>query len=343
MEIDKKLVKLLRNISILLQIKGENIFKAQAYAKAADIIEAMQLDVHTLAKNGKLGEIEGFGEALVKKITEYVETGRMSYYDRLTSEVPVELVSITKIPGIGPKKTKILFESLGIKSIDDLERACIEDKVSKIKGFSIKSQEIILNSIQHIKAWKGKRQQFACFQEANNISNFLKSIPEVQRYSIVGEMRRYSEIVTSVHFLASTLEPHKLISNFGNRFNLNVEANSFAFQTEDEILVRISFCHPRSYIWQLHNLTGSDDYIKSFSEFFENKTNRSFDFYEFPYPTITFETEEQLFDWLGIQYITPELRESNLSIQRAIEQRIPRLIQESDMRGMVHVHSTWSD
>ncbi len=343
MEVDKKLVKLLRNISILLQIKGENIFKAQAYAKAADIIEAMQLDVHTLAKNGKLGEVEGFGEALVKKITEYVETGRMSYYDKLTSEIPVELVAITKIPGIGPKKTKVLFESLGIKSIDDLERACIEDKVSKIKGFSVKSQEIILNSIQHIKAWKGKKQQFACFQEANNISNFLKSIPVVHTHSIVGEMRRYSEIVTSVHFLVSTLEPQKLISYFSTKYNLNLGVSSFSFQTDDEILVQISYCNPQNYIWQLHNLTGSEAYVDSFSKFFEERTNRSFNFYEFPYSGITFETEEQLFDWLGIQYIPPELRESNFSIQRAIERSIPKLIQESDLRGMVHVHSTWSD
>lgn len=343
MDIDKKLVKLLRNISVLLQIKGENIFKAQAYAKAADIIEAMQLDVHTLVKNGMLAQVEGFGEALVKKITEYVETGRISYYDKLTAEVPVELVTITKIPGIGPKKTKILFDSLGIKSIDDLERACIEDKVSKIKGFSTKSQEIILNSIQHIKAWKGKKQQFACFQVANSVSDILKSLPEVINHSIVGEMRRYEEVVTSVQFLVSTFAPEKLINHLSKTFNINIETRGFSFQTEDEILVQITHCNPKDYIWLLHNLTGSEAYISSFRNFFEDRTKLEFNFYEFPSINVPFETEEQFFDWLDIQYIPPELRESNHSLQKAIERSIPKLIQEKDLRGMVHIHSTWSD
>jgi len=106
---DKKLVKLLRNASILLQIKGENIFKANAFSNAADIIESQQLDVAELVQNGKLGEIKGFGEALVKKITEYVQTGEMSFYEKLISEVPEELIKITKIPGIGPKKKRSNF------------------------------------------------------------------------------------------------------------------------------------------------------------------------------------------------------------------------------------------
>jgi DNA polymerase (family 10) len=166
MDINKKIVKILRNISILLQIKGENPFKANAYSNAADIIESLQLDVVELVKNGKLGEIKGFGEALVKKITEFVETGKITFYEKLKSEVPEELVTLTKVPGIGPKKIKVLYEQLGIKTIEDLENACIEGKVAKIKGFSANSQEIILNSIQHIKAWKGKKHQNACFQEA---------------------------------------------------------------------------------------------------------------------------------------------------------------------------------
>lgn len=163
MEVDKKLVKILRNIAILLQIKGENVFKANAYANAADIIESMQLDVRDLVRQGKLAEIKGFGEALVKKITEYVETGKISFYEKLTSEIPVELVTITKIPGIGPKKTKLLFETLGIKTIDDLEQACIDNKVAKIKGFSAKSQEIILNSIQHIKGLERQKTSICLF------------------------------------------------------------------------------------------------------------------------------------------------------------------------------------
>lgn len=343
MEIEKKLVKVLRNISILLQIKGENIFKAQSYSNAADIIEAMQLDIETLVKNGKLGEIKGFGEALIKKISEFVQTGKISYYENLKAEIPVELVTITKIPGIGPKKTKVLYDALGIKSIDDLEHACIEGKVAKIKGFSAKSQEIILNSIQHIKAWKGKKQQFACFQEANNISRLLNEIPEVIERSVVGEMRRYSEVVSLVHFLVSTKNPNKIVETLEEKFKVEANENEIFFQTEDDVPVRITLTYPQNYVWLLHNLTGSEKYIYSFGEYFKQRTNKNFNLLEFPLPEKHLQAEKELFDWLGMQYIPPELRENEIAIKRAIKSSIPRLVEEKDLRGMVHVHTTWSD
>ncbi len=343
MEIEKKLVKVLRNISILLQIKGENIFKAQTYSNAADIIEAMQLDIEVLVKNGKLGEIKGFGEALIKKISEFVETGKISYYENLKAEIPVELVTITKIPGIGPKKTKVLYDALGIKSIHDLEQACKEGKVAKIKGFSAKSQEIILNSIQHIKAWKGKKQQFACFQEANNISRLLNEIPEVIERSVVGEMRRYSEVVSLVHFLVSTKNPNKILETLETKFKVEANENEIFFQTEDDVPLRITLTNPQNYVWLLHNLTGAEKYINSFGEYFKQRTNKNFHFLEFPLPEIHLQAEKELFDWLGMQYIPPELRENEIAIKRAIQGSIPKLVEEKDLRGMVHVHTIWSD
>ncbi|MCX7909621.1 MAG: DNA polymerase/3'-5' exonuclease PolX [Ignavibacteria bacterium] len=343
MELEKKLIKILRNISILLQIKGENIFKASAYSNAADIIEAMQLDIAELVRNGKLGEIKGFGEALVKKITEFVETGKISFYEKLIQEVPIELVSITKIPGIGPKKTKTLFEQLGIKSIDDLENACLEGKVANIKGFSKTTQEIILNNIQHIKAWKGKKQQFACFQEANNINNLLKSAPGVIEHSIVGEMRRYSEIISNIHFLVSTTEPNKVAKFLQEKFNLKYNNNSVSFYTEEEVSVTINFTEPKNFVWQLHNFTGNKNYIEHFANLFQERTGNPFDFYQFPLENIILKREQQLFELLNIQYIPPELRENSLSIFKAKEWKIPVLIKEKDLRGMIHVHSNWSD
>ncbi|MGB9771174.1 MAG: DNA polymerase/3'-5' exonuclease PolX [Candidatus Kapaibacteriota bacterium] len=343
MEIDKKLVKILKNISILLQIKGENVYKAKAYENAADIIESMQLDVADLVRKGKLGEIKGFGEALVKKITEYVESGKMSFYEKLISEIPVELVAITRIPGIGPKKTKLLYDTLGIKTIDDLENACAEGKVAKIKGFSPKSQEIIYNSIQHIKAWKGKKHQIACFQEANKINLFLKSIPEVLDCSTVGEMRRYAEIVAQVHFLVSTDSPESIINHFEKNYQIHKNINLINFETEDEIKVSIQFTQPENYVWLLHNLTGTKEYISAFANYFTEKLDIPFDFSNYPYKLKPLKTENELFDLLDLQYIPPELREKPFAIFRAKEKSIPKLISEADLKGMIHIHSTWSD
>ena len=340
---DKKLVKLLRNASILLQIKGENIFKANAYSNAADIIESQQLDVAELVQNGKLGEIKGFGEALVKKITEYVQTGKMSFYEKLISEVPEELIKITKIPGIGPKKTKQLYEKLGIRTIEDLERACIEGKIASLKGFSEKTQEILLNSIQHIKAWKGKKQLFACFQEAENVASILRSTPAVEEFSIVGEMRRYTEVISNVEFLVACESPEPVIDVFKSKYSIAVEENLLKFETDEEISVVIHFSNPENYHWQLHNLTASDEYLNHFQQYFEEKTNSRFNLLVFPLKDHKLQSERQIFDLLDLQYIPPELREKAIAIEKAKAREIPLLVDEKDLKGMIHVHSTWSD
>ena len=340
---DKKLVKLLRNASILLQIKGENIFKANAFSNAADIIESQQLDVAELVQNGKLGEIKGFGEALVKKITEYVQTGEMSFYEKLISEVPEELIKITKIPGIGPKKTKQLYEKLGIRTIEDLEKACIEGKIASLKGFSEKTQEILLNSIQHIKAWKGKKQLFACFQEAENVASILRSTPAVEEFSIVGEMRRYTEVISNVEFLVACESPEPVIDVFKSKYSIAVRENLLKFETEEEISVVIHFSNPENYHWQLHNLTASDEYLNHFQQYFEEKTNSRFNLLVFPLKDHKLQSERQIFDLLELQYIPPELREKAIAIEKAKAREIPHLVDEKDLKGMIHVHSTWSD
>ncbi len=340
---DKKLVKLLRNASILLQIKGENIFKANAYSNAADIIESLQLDVVDLVQNGKLSEIKGFGEALVKKITEYVQTGKMSFYEKLIAEVPEELIKITKIPGIGPKKTKQLFEQLGIRTIEDLEKACLEGKVEKIKGFTAKTQEILFNSIQHLKAWKGKKQLFACFQEAENIASQLRTFPQINQFSVVGEMRRYSEVISSVEFLVSCENPEQIIDIYRTKYPISFENNQIRFETDDEIKVVIHFSNKLNYFWQLHNLSSNEEYLNSFSKHFEEQTKNKFDLLEFPLKNIELQSENQIFELLSLQYIPPELREKSLAIEKAKKGEIPRLVTEKDLKGMIHIHTNWSD
>ena len=150
--IDKNLVNILENISILLELKGENPFKARAYSNAGYIIKSQQIDVAKLVEENTLGNIKGFGKALQTKITDYVKNGKMSYYEKLKQEVPESLIELTKVEGIGPKKARFLYEQLGIKSIEELEKACEDNKLLELKGFGSKLQEKIINSIQHKKA-----------------------------------------------------------------------------------------------------------------------------------------------------------------------------------------------
>lgn len=142
-----KILQLLNNLSTLLEIKGENSFKAGAYSTAADIIETQGLDLGSLVKQNKLGEINGFGKALVAKLTDLVENGRMKYYDELTKEIPESLLTLTKLEGLGSKKVGRLFRELDVTDLDSLRRACEKGEIAELKGFGKKTQDKILEQL----------------------------------------------------------------------------------------------------------------------------------------------------------------------------------------------------
>lgn len=341
--LDRNLLKIFRDIAILLRIKGENPFKADAYDKVADIIESQQLDIKELVQKNKLPEVKGIGEALAKKIYEYVQTGKLEYYEKLKTEIPPELITITRLPNLGPKKTKLLYDKLRIRTIDELEKACQENKVANVKGFSEKSQEIILNSIQHYRAWKGKVQQFACLEKVKEIETTLSNIPEIFNFSATGEMRRVKEVVTKISFLVSTNSLETLKSKLSEKFQSNCIGNKMEFSTEDDIPIEIEFTSPDYFVWRLHNSTGSDEYLKEFVNYFSKFTAEEYD----PnIPSVSFiglSSEEQLFDRLELQYIPPELRERKRIVEISKNKAIPKLIEDKDLRGMIHIHTNWSD
>ncbi len=345
--VDRRLVRILKNISILLQIKGENPFKVKAYENAANLIEANQIDVVNHVKNGTLGEIKGFGEALVKKITEYVETGKISFYEKLTQEIPESLVLLTKLPSVGPKSVKELYEKLGIKDLDDLERACLENKVASLKGFSHKTQEVILNGIQHLRAWRGKKQQFECLDYAEEISKKLSELPFVTKFSLSGEIRRVTEVITSINFVVEVEELENAVAKLLHTFEGSFipALRQIIFTSELDIPVIFDICSAKDFVWRLHNTTASEDYISYFKQYLQD--NFGVDFQPLEIPSIfgerILQSEEELFDSLKLQFIPPELRESRYALEKAKSFSIPRLIEDSDLKGMLHVHSNWSD
>jgi DNA polymerase (family 10) len=142
-----ELISILDNISKLLEINGESFFKFSSYSNAAETLRMGDYDIIQLVKDNQLSEIKGFGKALTEKITDYVTNGKMSYYENLITELPVSLIEILKIDGMGPKKVNQVYSELGIKNIEELRIACIEGKIEELKGFSKKTVANILDSI----------------------------------------------------------------------------------------------------------------------------------------------------------------------------------------------------
>jgi DNA polymerase (family 10) len=144
---NKEIIEILENIALLLQLKGESVFKSIAYSNAADLLRRENINLTDLVNENKLDELDGFGKALVTKITDYVQNGKMAYYEKLTDEIPLTLLELFKLENLGPKKIKQLFTELEVKSIEDLKNKCEMNGVSKLKGFSTKSENDILASI----------------------------------------------------------------------------------------------------------------------------------------------------------------------------------------------------
>jgi DNA polymerase (family 10) len=151
-----KVADILDQIGTLLELKGENPFKCRAYHNAARAIEGATADFDTLVRSGEIRSIKGIGEAIAEKITELVTTGKSEYYEELKASLPEGLMEMLRISGVGPKKVKLLYEKLKIKSVEELESACIAGKLEKVEGFGKKTEENILTGIAALRKHSSK-------------------------------------------------------------------------------------------------------------------------------------------------------------------------------------------
>ncbi|MBX3044459.1 MAG: hypothetical protein KIT33_11065 [Candidatus Kapabacteria bacterium] len=158
-DIKHQIIKILENISLLLQIKGESYFKFSAYSNAAEILKGNDFNIEQLVKEQKLSGINGIGDALNKKITDYILNGKMDYYEKLKAEYPESLLDMLKIEGLGPKKVNQIFSELKLSNIVELEKAANSGELIKLKGFSKKIIETVLNSINQIKQYDNYKER----------------------------------------------------------------------------------------------------------------------------------------------------------------------------------------
>ena len=169
----KELVNILEEIGILLELKDENPFKSRAYSNAARVIENIKEEINELVETGRLKDVKGIGSGLSEKITEFVTTGKLEYYEKLKKSIPPGLLDILKIPGLGPKKVRAVYEKLDIQSIGELEYACIENRLIDLDGFGKKSQEKILKGIEFIKKYREQHLFSSAINIAENIYDKL--------------------------------------------------------------------------------------------------------------------------------------------------------------------------
>ncbi|KUJ90798.1 MAG: phosphotransferase domain-containing protein [Thermoanaerobacter thermocopriae] len=344
----KEIANILNNIGLLLELKGENPFKSRAYYNAARTIELLDEDIEILVKENRLKDIKGIGEAINKKITELVLTGKMKYYEDLKASIPEGLVEMLKIPGLGPKKIKTIYEKLNITTIRELEYACIENRLVDLPGFGEKTQKKILEGIQFVKQFSGQHLYAEAYTEALKLKEYLDMTKTALVTEIAGSLRRKKEIVKDIDILAAASDSSKVMEAFVNY--PGVKEVIAKGDTKTSVILKsginadLRVVTEKEFPYALHHFTGSKEHNTAMRHRAKQMGIKMNEYGLFKGDKlIECKSEEEVFNKLGLLYILPELRENMGEIEAAEKGELPKLIEEKDIKGVFHVHTTYSD
>lgn len=338
--------KILDDIAVLLEVEGENPFKVRAFQKAARSLEASDEDLATLVREKRLQELPGIGEKIAEKITTLIETGHLPYYEELKRSVPESVLEFLKIPGLGGKKIHVLFHELGLKTIDDLLQASKSGLVAKLPGFGEKTQENILSALSSLKKYSQRQLWWEAMQIAEPIIDALQKNKLIQKVELAGSMRRKLETVGDLDFLVASSSPDAVMDWFVKQpwvEKIIAKGHSkSSIRLKNGMQADLRVIPEEDFAYALLYFTGSKEHNIKIRQraisFGLHLSEYSLD----PLPKRA-KNEQEIFKALKLSYIPPELREDRGEIEAAEKNAIPNLIEEKDLLGAFHCHTTYSD
>ena len=348
----KEVAAILEEIGTLLELKGENPFKTRAYLNAARTISGLTDDLHKLVESGEISKIKGIGKALAEKITTLVSTGKLPYYEELKAEFPPTIFELTDIPGLGPKKIKKLYDTLGISSIVELEYACNENRLVDLEGFGAKTQENILQGIDARKKYSDTFHYPVAEEAASVMHDHIRKAKGIKRSAIAGSLRRRKEVIGDIDILVSASQKDapaimkRFVSAPGVERVIAEGKTKSSVVLNTGINVDIRVVSDKEFPFALHYFTGNKEHnvqMRRIANEHKLKLNEYGLFYESNDKPIPCNEEKDIFGKLRLKYISPELREDTGEIKAAKKNKLPELIEEEDLRGTFHCHTTYSD
>jgi DNA polymerase (family 10) len=341
----KEIAQVLEEIAFLLELQGENPFKVRAYKNGARALLNLDEDLDKVIKEGRLTEIEGIGEHLAEKITQLATKGHLPYYENLRKSMPKGLLELIQIQGLGPKKVKALYKSLKLKSLVELKKAADKGKIAKLKGFGAKSEKNILEAIEHKERYAKRHLWWDAMETAAPILEGLKKVKGVKKAEIAGSLRRKLETVGDLDFLAAATDPKPAMQWFTTQPEiekvLSKGETKSSVKLAGGIQADIRIVKAEEFPFALAYFTGSKEHnIKLRERALKKKLSLS----EYGFdPPKKCASEEEIYKILGLCYIPPELRENQGEFEAAEKNKIPKLMEEIDIRGTFHNHTTASD
>lgn len=349
---NREVAHLLTNIGDLLEIKGENRFKIIAYRKAADNISDMGQALYDLWEKGdNLKNIEGIGQAIADKVSELFETGRLGFWEKLIAEVPESLTEVLAIPDVGPKLAKLMWQELGLTTVAEVKAAAEAGQLRGLPRMGEKSEARILASIAALERRVTDRVHLGvAWPAAMRVFEVLQALPETQKIEVAGSLRRRRETIGDLDFLVATAQPEPIMTAF--RTMPEVEEIIGAGETKSSVRFRngmqadLRTLEPQRWGTALQYFTGSKNHNVKVRELAQ-KLGYSLNEYaltrESDGEKLFFDNEPELYEFLGLRYIPPYLREDWGELEAARQDKLPAGLTVEDIKGEVHCHSTWSD
>ncbi len=337
-------------------------YKPRAYRRAAENIRAHPSPIADRVAAGDrevLENIDGVGDAISSKIVEYVETGEIEELEELRAELPIDIADVTRIEGVGPKTAGKLYRELGIETLDDLEEAAEAGEVQEVKGFGPKTEENILENLEFART-VGQRQLLGEARPlADDVLAYLEGLDAVERCEVAGSIRRWRETIGDVDVLAATEDGEAVVEEFLAWDSVDDEIESGPEKASvrvGESRVDLRVVVPEEFGSALQYFTGSKDHNVALRNYAIDRGMKLNEYGAFDVSEvedheagqrvgdrIAGETEEGMYEALGLDWIPPELRTDRGEIDAAADGALPDLLERDDIRGDLHTHTEWSD
>ena len=354
---NREIADIFERCADMLQIRGDNIHRVLSYRRAAESIRVVPRDLRAISSEGGFTKLSSIGKTISAKIDEMLDTGQLEFYERLKAEVPEGLVNIMHINGVGPKKAKLFWEQLDITSVAELQSAADKGKLAGLPGMGEKSQQKILDGIDALSRQTGRASIGDALPAAQRILDLLLELPEAQEGALAGSIRRGRETIGDVDILIASDDSGPIMHRFVNMENVARILGHGPTKSSVELLtglqVDVRVLEKARWGTALNYFTGSLahnvkmrqialEHGLSLNEHALSPVDEHKTIIESA-EKILCDTEDIVYDTLGLQYVPPELREDSGEIEAARERRLPRLITRADIVADLHMHSTWSD
>ncbi|MBI4177676.1 MAG: DNA polymerase/3'-5' exonuclease PolX [Candidatus Aenigmarchaeota archaeon] len=344
---NSEVAKILYEIADILEMQDVE-FKPRAYRKAAQSIETLQRDITGIWREGKLRSIPGVGAATEEKISEFLETGRLPYYEKLKKSLPVDLDSLMSVSGLGPKRIGLLYRKLKIKNLDDLEKAAKANRIAKLNGFGEKSEKKILDGIEFARKAKSRMLLAKALPIADEIVQRLRGLDFVDRVVFAGSLRRMKETIGDIDILVTSSKHDKVIDFFTKMDGVGEiiarGPTRASVRLKGGVQVDIRVLDDSAFGAALQYFTGSKDHNVAMRKIaiFKGLKLSEYGLMKGG-ELVAGKTEEEIYDRLGLDYIEPELRENTGEIDAARSHKLPSLIAYDSIKGDLQMHTVWSD